>query len=111
MDKLLQLNQLSYELTKQFIKFIELSYNPKKISNKLWNFYNIEYIDFVKELQKQKVKLSESTKFELMQLFDNKKQEIKKKQEEIDIINKQLDNMIYKLYKLNDEEIHVINNK
>lgn len=110
-DKLLQLNQLSYELAKQFIKFIELSYNPKKISNKLWNFYNIEYIDFVKELQKQKVKLSESTKFELMQLFDNKKQEIKKKQEEIDIINKQLDNMIYKLYKLNDEEIHVINNK
>ena len=110
-DMLLEKNQERYDIIKKFVKFIEVTYLPTKVSNKLWDFYNLEYIDFVKELKKQKVKLNEMQKFELSVIFNKQKEEIKIIDLEINNINNELDMLIYKLYGLSDDEIKIIDTK
>lgn len=110
-DQLLIKNQKKYNIIKDFIEFIELSYSPKKVSGKLWEFYKLEYSEFINELKRQKVKLTETMKFELFNLFKKQKKEIEHIDREINCIYEELDNLIYKLYNLTEEEIDIIKNK
>lgn len=110
-DKLLTLNQKKYNRIKEFIDYIEITYKPKKISKKISGFYKIEYNEFTKELQKQKSKLTEIQKFELMALFNSIKSEINKYERDIRKEDDLLNGLIYNLYNLTTNEIKVIENK
>ena len=92
----------------KFIKFLTQIYNPKQISNKLKVFHHLEFSEFVKELKKQKVKLTDTQKFELMELFDKQKDMITASLKKVVELEEKLNKMVYKLYKLTPEEIELI---
>ncbi|KZL91705.1 Eco57I restriction-modification methylase domain-containing protein [Clostridium magnum] len=107
-DKLILFNKSSYEREQKFIKYIQEMYKPKKISSKLEQFFALEYKDFADELKKQKVKLSEKNKFDLMELFNSEVQYIKAIKYDIKRLEEQLDKMIFKTYELTNMEINMI---
>lgn len=110
-DNLLIENKKRFDEIKNFVKFIECRYSPKKISNKLLDFYKLEYSLFINELNRQKVKLTENEKFELFSLFNNEKEKISALDSKIDKLEKDLNKLVYDLYKLTDEEINIIEGK
>lgn len=110
-DYLLVENQKKYDKIKNFVEFIDNSYMPQKITNKLWEFYKINYDVFIKELKKQKVKLSETMKFELFSLFNKQKKEIEYIENNILKMENRLNRLIYNLYGLTDEEIKRIDKR
>jgi len=107
-DEMLELNKKFHESINKFLRFIESSYQPKKLSTKLSTFYDLSFSDFVKELKKQKVSLSKQDEFELMDLFEVQKAKALGLQQEIEQTDKEIDRMVYELYGLTEEEIRIV---
>lgn len=107
-DKMLTLNNQLQEGINKFIRFITSQFRPKKISNRLKEFYNLYFNEFVNELKKQKVSLTKKDEFELMSLFEEQKEKVLALQKEVYQTDQQLDLMVYKLYNLTYDEIKII---
>lgn len=109
---LLDLSQEKYKLQYDFSEYMKSMYSPKKITDKLFSFNLLEFGEFIEELKKQKSKLDEKKKFELMPLFKEQKDKINNLQDKIKITYSELDYLIYNVYNLSDEEIkHIENNE
>ena len=85
----------------------------EKASNKLKNWYQLEFIDFTKELNKAIKKsgglsLDEKVKFDLMSLFEEQKNKAQSHKLKIDKTNNEIDAMVYELYGLTKEEIEIV---
>ena len=106
--KMLELNKKSYESTNKFLRFIESSYTPKKLSDKLKAFYTLSFKEFIKELKKQNVALSKQDEFELMDVFETQKAKALAIQQEITATDAEIDRIVYDLYGLTDEEIRIV---
>ncbi|MDZ7775968.1 MAG: hypothetical protein U5L09_10435 [Bacteroidales bacterium] len=65
-------------------------------------------ITILKELKKQKVKLSLSEESEWMQYFNEQKQKANELQTQITQTDREIDRMVYDLYGLTDEEIRIV---
>ena len=63
---------------------------------------------FVSELKKQKIKLSLVQQDEWEEYFTAYKNEINQLQLEISSIDKEIDQMVYELYELTEEEIKLV---
>ncbi|HNL57668.1 MAG TPA: hypothetical protein PKK35_08460, partial [Chitinophagales bacterium] len=74
----------------------------------LSNWNELSFKDFCKELEKQKIKLTISEKAELMQYFEAEQTKANNIQQIIIQTDKEIDQMVYKLYELTDEEIKII---
>ncbi|MCD4746875.1 MAG: hypothetical protein K8R58_11310, partial [Bacteroidales bacterium] len=79
-----------------------------KISKKLNAFYDYDFKIFVTELKKQKIKLFLVQQDEWEEYFTAYKNEINQLQDEINATDKEIDQMVYELYELTDEEIGII---
>ncbi|MFE4120088.1 Eco57I restriction-modification methylase domain-containing protein [Priestia sp. YIM B13486] len=95
-------------LAEQFLIFLKSNYNLKKISKKLNDYYLLTYEEFINELKKQKVKLSETVKFELMILFNEQKEKLTILEKREKEISNKLNLLVYELYKLNENDIDVL---
>ena len=73
-------------------------------------FYKLDFKEFLKELGKQKIKLSLSEQDEWEEYFENYKINILKIENQIEMTNKEIDTLIYNLYNLTPEEIEIIEN-
>ena len=85
------------------------------LTKKLKNWHELTGSEFLKELNKAikktgNEKLSKSDEMEWMEVFENKKAEAKALKSEIDKTDKKIDQMVYKLYGLTEEEIKIIEN-
>jgi len=67
-----------------------------------------DFKDFMSELKKQKVALSLADQSEWKDFFEITKSEINQIQSEIEKTDKEIDQMVYELYGLNDEEIIIV---
>jgi len=116
-EKLVDLSENMFKLNKQlqttkqnFINELEL----EKIPKKLQNFEELEFDEFIKEIKKAKKlkfkdKLEERNfKNEWKALFENDKFKTNKIKLEIEKTDNKIDEMVFKLYGLNDEEIKVV---
>jgi len=92
----------------QSLLFLTTEYNFKKNSQNLRHFYLLNWQNFISELEKQKVKLSISQKDALLQWFDNRKNELNNLYFKINQTDNAIDQEIYKLYKLSNEDIKII---
>lgn len=72
------------------------------------NFYKLSFADFVKELSKVKVKLSMKQKDDLEDYFNDYVKDISALNETIATTDQQINNLVYKLYNLTEEEIEII---
>jgi len=110
-DKMLTLNADLQKSVQRFLKRVQENLNPAKISSTLENFYTLEFADFVKELAKQKVKLSLKQQDEWEEYFAEYKTDCVALSEEIAATDNEINRLVYKLYDLTDEEIAIVEGK
>ena len=116
------------ELMKFLIKFTSFyskKYNLIELNQKLQNWHELEFGDFIKELNKAikannklRVKdgleevptLTKKDEFEWLDLFEDNKQKAQALQTQINQTDKEIDAMVYELYGLTEEEIAIVEN-
>jgi len=109
-DLILSLAARQQEKQQNFIIELEV----EKITKKLQNFEELDFDDFIKEYKKVKQlkfkdKLEEHNfKNEWRSLFEVYKKDILELKTEIKITDKNLNDMVYKLYNLSSEDIEII---
>lgn len=104
---------LSKELQEQSQKFqrtLTRKFELTKLPNKLQEWYLLTYSDFIKELTKQKIKLSLSEEAEWEEYFTAEAKKVLALKTAIDNTDKEIDDMVYKLYDLTEEEILIVEN-
>ncbi|MBO3099042.1 Eco57I restriction-modification methylase domain-containing protein [Gelidibacter pelagius] len=94
-------------------------------SKKLENWHELSFGDFIKELNKaikstnrERAKeslepipeLTKKDEFEWMELFEENKKKAQELQSQIDKTEKEIDQMVYELYGLTEEEIKIVEN-
>jgi type I restriction-modification system DNA methylase subunit len=108
-DLMLNLNKEFYEKKDKFFNRIKKSFNLEKINNKINKFYELEFNDFIREIEKQiknKISLKEQDEWE--DYFNEHKKEVCGLKEQISKTDSEIDQMVYKLYGLTQEEIKVV---
>ena len=110
---MLSLNKDFQALTQKLSTYICSQYHLEKLSGKLSAWYELDFSDFIKELNKaiKAVKgtpLSKKDEFEWMELFEENKQKALALKAEIDRTDKEIDQMVYELYGLTEEEIQIV---
>jgi type II restriction/modification system DNA methylase subunit YeeA len=107
-EQIIELNKNLHDSTKQALEFIKEKYNILKPSQKLEKFYQLGVNFFIDELKKKKVKLSLSEEEELRNWFKDKQVKLLDLEKQIQVLDKIIDNEVYELYGLTDEEIKII---
>ena len=107
-ETMIELNKSLQEGIKKALELIELEYKPKKVSQNLMSFYTLGLNPFIEELEKQGVKLSLTQKEDLISWYKTKSDQLNKIKSEIDTLDRQIDQEVYKLYNLTPEEIQII---
>jgi tRNA1(Val) A37 N6-methylase TrmN6 len=100
-------------ISQKFSTYFSSQYNLDKLPGKLEKWYELEFIDFIKELNKaiKAVKgtpLTKKDEFEWMDLFEENKKKALELKAEIDKTDKEIDAMVYELYGLSEEEIKIV---
>ncbi|MCC6516808.1 MAG: Eco57I restriction-modification methylase domain-containing protein [Chitinophagales bacterium] len=109
-ETMLQKNKELQTVKTNVIKLLQSQYATININTKLSNWNELSFKDFIKELEKQKIKLIISEKAELMQYFEAEQTKANNIQQIINQTDKEIDQMVYKLYELTDEEIKIVEN-
>jgi hypothetical protein len=102
-SKLLEICQSKYDKKYSFIHYIQKTYEPKKITEKLEDFELLSYKEFTDELGKQKVKLTATQKMELLELYENTIEAVKDIDRQIELEINTLDKVVLDIYKIPKE--------
>ena len=105
---MLSKNKQLQEIKQSFILLIKSKWSTLNITNKLDEWYNLSFEDFRKELEKQKIKLSLQEQAEWMQYFNGQKHKSELLQNTISQTDNEIDEMVYQLYELTEEEKAII---
>jgi type I restriction-modification system DNA methylase subunit len=87
---------------------ISAKFQFDSLSKKLQNWSDLEFTVFLKELNKQKAQLSLNEESKWMQYFSEQKQKAEKLKTEIAKTDREIDQMVYELYSLTNEEINIV---
>ncbi len=105
---MLELNKELQNKIKKFKNRLSSNLDLKEFSKKMESFYELSFKEFLKELGKQKIKLTLSQQDDWEEYFEDYKKLILEIKQKISATDKEIDLMIYKLYELTDEEIKII---
>ena len=105
---MLTLNKDLHELTDKFLHRIQDNLKIEKLTKKLENFYASDFKDFLAELKKQKISLSLLQQDEREPYFKEYKEKILTLKGEIERTDKEIDEMVFDLYGLSEEERKVV---
>ena len=106
--RMLSLNADLQKSVQRFLKRVQDNLHPAKVSGALENFYAMEFADFVKELSKQKARLSLKQQDEWEDYFAEYKSACQGLTAEIAATDHQINQLVYQLYGLTEEEIAVV---
>ena len=107
-DNLLNKNSLIDETIFKYLSSIQRKFNIETFTNKLQNWHMNSYADFIKELSKLKIKLTLSEEAEWEEYFNAERKKALDILAEIESTDKEIDQMVYKLYELTEEEIRIV---
>jgi type I restriction-modification system DNA methylase subunit len=110
-DQMLLLNKDLQKESFKFLRTLQRNFEGlDKLSKKLENWFELTFTDFVKELKKKKIKLSlgEETKWE--DYFLQEQQNAVALKQQINNTDNEIDQMVYELYGLTQEEIEIVEN-
>ena len=107
---MLGLNKELYSKSNKFTKYLQSQFSIEKLTKKLQNWHEVDFGDFIKELNKaiKKVggkKLSKMDEMDWMEVFETKKTEAQLLKSKIDQTDKEIDHIVYELYGLTEIEI------
>jgi len=109
----------------KFQNYLKQKFQLQKLSKKLQNWHELEFGEFIKELNKAikannklRVKdgleevptLTKKDEFEWLDLFEENKQKAQALQTQINQTDKEIDAMVYELYGLTEDEIAIVEN-
>ena len=121
-SKIINMSDLLLHYTKEYYNSVTNFYkyfiSVNKISNpskKLENWPELNFYDFINNLNEaihfsDGVNLSKKDEMEWMKLFEEKKNEVNQLSVHIKIDEKKIDELVYKLYGLTNEEIEIVEN-
>ena len=109
-DKMIELKEQQNLLINNFIELLESKLSIIKPSKKLQNWNFLDFGSLLKEFKKLKVKLSLEEEAEWMQYFKGQKQKAEIAKTEIDKTKREIDQMVYELYGLSENEIKIVEN-
>ena len=109
-DLMISLNKDLQDISAKFQRTCERKFENLNLNKKLQDWYNLSYADFIKELSKQKIKLTLSEEAEWADYFDQEKSKALEIKSKIASTDKQIDQMVYELYGLSEEEIGIVEN-
>jgi hypothetical protein len=107
-DLMLALNKSLLETSQKFQRTIQRKFNVEDLPTKLQDWYLLTYSDFIKELAKKKIKLSLSDEAEWETYFIEESKKALEIKTKIETTDKEIDQMVYKLYDLTPEEIEIV---
>jgi len=109
-NSILALNKELQSVSAKFHRSLQREFPEEleKLSKKLQDWYELSYADFIKELKKKKIKLSLSQKAEWEDYFLAEQQKALELKAQIDATDKEIDQMVYELYGLTEEEIKIV---
>ncbi len=122
-DQAMDGQKVLFELNEKFQRLISHSFNNLSLSRKLQNWHELEFGDFIKELNKAIKKtnrdrakeglepikeLTKKDEFQWMELFEENKKNAVEFKQQIDETDRKIDQMVYELYGLSEEEIKIV---
>lgn len=107
-DQMLYLNKELQEISGKFQRNLKREFALDVLSAKLQNWYTLSYAEFIKELEKLKIKLSLHQKAEWESYFQQEVEKAHNLRAQIDTTDREIDQMVYTLYGLTKEEIKII---
>ena len=107
-DIMLLLNKELQEQTQKFQRSLERKFAFTEISKKLQEWYLLSYAEFIKEIEKKKIKLTISEEAEWETYFTTEAKKVLVLKEEIKKTDNEINEMVYNLYGLNQEEINIV---
>jgi len=107
-DLMLKLNKEFYEEKNKFLTMLKSDFGLEKVSKKLENFHQLDWSGFEEELGKKKVSLSGSKKDDWFDRFSRMSKDVASLKDKIDKTDDEIDNMVYDLYGLSDNEVKVV---
>tara|TARA_B100001063_G_C16768354_1_gene560011 strand:- start:1089 stop:3518 length:2430 start_codon:yes stop_codon:yes gene_type:complete len=114
-DDLLSAKSNLIATNEKFKTFFNHSFSLSKISRKLENWHELDFADFIKELNKVIKKtggtpLTKKDEFEWLELFEENKKKAQELQTQITQTEITIDTMVYDLYGLTEEERNIVEN-
>ncbi|PKQ46071.1 Eco57I restriction-modification methylase domain-containing protein [Confluentibacter flavum] len=122
---ILELNERDINSSNKFQNYLLQKFQLEKLSNKLQNWNELEFSEFIKELDKAikannktllaggkspVAELSKKDEFEWLDLFEENKQKAQELKIQIQQTEKEIDQMVYLLYGLTENEIAIVEN-
>lgn len=107
-DLMLSLNEQLQDLTGKFLRTLQRKFEMEKLSKKLENWHELSYKEFIKELGKKKIKMSLGEEAEWEEYFLAEQDKAQELIAEIERTDSEIDQMVYKLYDLTDDEVAII---
>ena len=92
----------------KFQRTLQRKFELQDLPKKLEDWYLLSYSEFIKELAKKKIKLSLSDEAEWEEYFNTESKKALELESKIDATDKEIDQMVYKLYDLTEEEIKIV---
>ncbi len=110
---MLALNKEFQEYINKFLNYFTMNYKIQKPNTKLLSWYDLAFEDFIKEINNaiklnKNTPLSKKDEFDWIDLFNENKKKALELKAKIDATDKEIDQMVYKLYDLTEEEIKIV---
>jgi len=114
-NTILSLNEEFNLFTDKFSQYFSGSVKIEKLTRKLENWHELDFSEFIKELNKAIKKaggtpLTKKDEFEWLELFEDNKKKAQDLQTQITQTEKTIDTMVYDLYGLTQEERDIVEN-
>lgn len=108
-EQMLELNKTLLNEINSFKDYLTTIYQVEKFSKKLEKYYELSLDDFMDELRKKKVDVKNLNNFRsLKEAFEESVSKIQPLLAEIEETDNEIDQMVYELYGLTEEEIKII---
>lgn len=105
-ERISHLSQDFYDSLNVSLELIQGKYWLDKVSKKLQSFYELEFPEFKKQLKIKKLSLEDEE--ELLSYFTKKKTYLLELKAKIDATDREIDEMVFDLYGLTDEERKIV---
>ncbi len=110
-DLMLSLNKELQEVSGKFQRSIMRKFALEELPGKLQNWYQLTYAEFISELGKKKVKLTLSDEAEWESYFVQEADKALGIKNQLDSTDREIDQLVYALYGLTEEEISIVETK
>ncbi|MDO4186001.1 MAG: Eco57I restriction-modification methylase domain-containing protein [Bacteroidales bacterium] len=109
-DRMLSLHKDLQEKRSRFLRRLTENIESVKITSALQNFDQLDFAGFIAELKKQKIKLSLSQQDEWEDYFNQRRSECQELSAQIAATDSEIDQRVFDLYGLTDEERQIVMN-